>query len=116
MYKFERIDLGEYRADTYLFCGFVRPEPTGSGYDPNTDADNWGVSVAQKQVTNSNVEVVRLDNAHGQDPHIDKEYLPSDTDEAQKRQLSGSWPYSRMRQFLLTKWTDYADLHIYYNE
>lgn len=116
MHSFQTEDLGDYRGDTYLFCGFVKPEPTGSGFDPDADAHHWGVTVAQKRADHSNRQIVRLDNAHGQDPHIDKVYLPPDSTKDRKQVLSGAWPYSKMKAYVLSTWREFADRYIYYNE
>ncbi|MFC6615115.1 hypothetical protein ACFQAS_09155 [Halopenitus salinus] len=113
----EFIDLGEYRGDEYYLCGFVVPEPVdGENYDPDADASAWGVSVARKRIDHSNQEIVRLDTAHGQDPHIDKEYLPENSIPDKKEVLTDEWPYSRMKQYLLSTWKQYADLYSYYND
>lgn len=119
MYSYEKIDLGDYRGDTYFLAGFVRPDPTQDDeYDPDEDAHEYGVTLARSATSpvNDNTEIVRLDNAHGQMPHLDEVYLPSASGEAQKQVLDESWTYSKMRAFLLSEWQRYADLYNYYRE
>jgi len=117
LHSFEPIDLGTYRGDDYFLTGFVDPEPADGGhYDPATDADEYGVSLARSTVVGANIEVVRMDTAHGQDPHMDRVYLPPDTDEERKVELGEGYTYKRMKQYLLTHWKDYVDRYIYYDE
>ena len=118
MYRFDSIDLGRYRGDNYFLVGYVEPEPEdGENYDPETDADDYGWSLVQKAETpvDDNDEVVGMDTRHGQ-PHLDKEYLPPDSDEDKKEWLDDGYSFRRMRDYLLANWQDYADLHIYYTE
>ena len=56
-----------------------------------------------------------MDTRHGQ-PHLDKEYLPPDSDEDKKEWLDDGYSFRRMRDYLLANWQDDADLHIYYTE
>lgn len=118
MYKFESIDLGNHRGDDYFLVGFVEPGPTDNDdYDPDEDADNYGVTVARttSHPSRSNIEVVRMDTAHGY-PHLDKAYLPDDADEQRKKRLDDGYEYSRMKQYLLANWKQFADLYIKWNE
>lgn len=117
MYSYEKIDLGDYRGDAYFLAGFVRPDPTRyEEYEPDEDADEYGVSLVRsaKSPIEENTEIVRMDNAHGQTPHVDNVYLPPDSDEDEKTELGTDWTYSAMRAFLLAEWTTYADLYRYY--
>lgn len=117
MYSYEKIDLGGYRGKTYLLVGFVRPKPDGwDEYDPDEDADEYGVSLVRSGETpiSDNTEIVRLDNAHGQTPHIDNVYLPGGSDEEEKTELSEDWDYSEMRTFLLSEWKTYVELFEHY--
>lgn len=119
MHSYEKIDLGDYRGDTYFLAGFVRPDPTQDAeYDPNEDAHEYGVTLVRsaKSPVDDNTEIVRLDNAHGQTPHVDNIYLPAGTDEDEKMELGDDWTYSKMRRFLLSEWQSYADLSDYYRE
>lgn len=116
MYSYEKIDLGDYRGNAYFLAGFVVPDPRQyAEYNPDEDADEYGVTLVRNggTPTKDNTEIVRLDNAHGQIPHIDQLYLPNDSVES-KRKLGHDWTYSRMRQFLLSEWQKYADLYHYY--
>jgi hypothetical protein len=116
MHRFEAIDLGEYRGDDYFLVGFVEPEPGGS-FNPDEDADNYGVQVSRSSSSplEDNRQIVRMDTAHGY-PHLDKLYLPPDSDEDRKDRLEEGYSYSRMKQFLLANWEAYADLYIELNE
>jgi hypothetical protein len=119
LHSYEKIDLGHYRRDTYFLAGFVRPAPTQYGkYDPDEDAHEYGVTLVCSARTpmDDNTEIVRLDNAHGQMPHVDRVYLPHSAEENDKRKLDESWTYSKMRTFLLDKWQRHADLYRYYDE
>lgn len=119
MYSYEKIDLGDYRGGTYFLAGFVRPNPVQDGsYDPDEDADECGVALVRSAQTPTadNVEIVRVDDAHGQTPHIDNVYLPPDSCEGVKTELGEEWTYSEMRAFLLSEWRTYADLYRHYNE
>lgn len=119
MYSYEKIDLGEYRGETYFLAGFVRPDPIRyDEYDPDETANEYGVTLVRSAGTPiaDNVEVVRLDNAHGQTPHIDKVYLLQDSDEVEKEKLGNDWNYTKMRRYLLSEWQSYVDLFKYYRE
>lgn len=87
MHRFETLELGHYRGDVYFLTGFVDPEPSGGFFDPDRHASAYGVSVARSTDVGANVEVVRMDTAHGQAPHLDRLYLPTGTDEATKLSL-----------------------------
>lgn len=118
METFEAIDLGPYRGDDYFLVGYVDPAPSnGDAYNPKVDAENYGWSLVQKKESplDENIEIVRLDTRHGQ-PHMDKEYLPLDSDENSKTYLDDGYSFRRMKRFLLANWTQFADLHIYHNE
>lgn len=118
MYSIESVDLGTYRGDEYFLAGYVEPEPDeGENYDPDEDADNYGLSLVQKAESplDERTEIVRMDTCHGT-PHMDKEYLPRDSDEDKKTWLDNGYTYQRMRDYLRANWKDFADLHIYHNE
>lgn len=118
MYSFESIDLSEYRGDDYFLVGFVEPKPPeGEDYDPDEDAENYGVVVVQEGAhpLEENDQIVRMDTRHGR-PHMDKEYLPADTDKERKEWLEEGYTYERMKAYLLSNWKIFADRHIYYNE
>lgn len=118
MYSFESIDLGRYRGNDYFLKGFVEPDPSVREVDdPDEDADNYGVALVQAEdgQTDANVQIVRMDTAHGQ-PHMDLEYLPPDTDKQRKEWLDEGYTYERMKQFLLTHWETFVDLYIQYDE
>lgn len=117
MHRYEKIDLGDYRGQTYFLAGFVRPAPTKKReYNPDEDAHEYGVTLVRsaKSPVDDNTEIVRMDNAHGQTPHIDNIYLPPDSSEDKKTELGDEWTYSRMRRFLLSEWRSYADLYSYW--
>lgn len=119
MHSYEKIDLGDYRGDTYFLAGFVRPAPTRKAeYDPDEDAYEYGVALVRsaRSPVADNTEIVRMDNAHGQIPHVDKLYLPPVSRESEKQKMDESWTYSKMRRFLLSEWQRYVDLYAYYNE
>lgn len=117
MHRIEAIDLGSYRGDNYILVGFVEPEPQdGEDFDPNEDADAYGVTVARKTKSGSNIEVVRMDTAHGQDPHMDRAYLPPGTEEDRKVDLDKGFTYTRMKRYLLSNWQEFADRYIDYHE
>lgn len=118
MYSFDNIDLGEYRGDDYLLVGFVEPEPTeGEDFDPDVDADDYGVTVVRTSSSplEDNREMVRMDTSHDQ-PHMDKLYLPPDSDEDRKEWLDEGYKYGRMKRYLLNNWKRFVDLYIQYNE
>lgn len=118
MYSFEAIDLGTYRGDNYFLAGFVEPKPTdGDDYNPDRDAENYGVTLVQKpsHPREGNTQIVRMDTCHDQ-PHMDLVYLPPDADEDDKIWLEEGYTYNRMKQFLLTNWQSFVDDHIAYNE
>lgn len=119
MYSYEKIDLGNYRDNAYFLAGFVVPDPRRHAeYDPDEDADEYGVTLVRNAeiLAKDNTEIVRLDNAHGQIPHVDKLYLPDDSVESEKTKLGDDWTYSRMRQFLLSEWRKYVNLYHHYQE
>lgn len=120
MYRFEQFELsgGEaYRGHTYFLTGFVEPPPAeGDRYDPDVDADAWGVSIARRivytdadgtVVHTDTEEVVRMDTRHGT-PHIDYLFMPP-SHSGRKEILDGAWPYSKMRRFLESNWREYVD-------
>jgi len=118
MERFESIDLGEYRGDSYFLVGYVEPDPDGyDDYDPSEDAENYGWSLVQKPESplDDNDEIVGMDTRHGQ-PHLDKEFLPPGSDEEKKVWLDDGYSFQRMRDYLLQNWQKFADLHIHYNE
>lgn len=111
MHRFETIDLGTYRGDDYFLVGFVEPAPTESeDYDPDSDAENYGVTLARSGTYSDggNVEIVRLDTAHER-PHVDLLYLPSDAEREQKVLLEDGYTYERMKTYLLANWKPFAD-------
>lgn len=116
MHRFETIDLGTYRGDDYVLVGFVEPEPAaGEDYNPDRDADEYGVSLARSDPSGSNVEIVRLDTAHGQRPHVDQLYLqPGRRD--RKTALGEDYTYERMKRHLLTHWRRFVDLSVRHDE
>lgn len=119
MHSYEKIDLGNYRGETYFLAGFTRPEPSRyDEFNPDEDADEYGVSLVRsgEAPIKDNTEIVRLDNAHGQIPHVDNVHFPPDSDEDEKTELGEDWDYSRMRGFLLSEWQSYVDLVEYYHE
>lgn len=108
MHELETIDLGSYRVDDYFLTGFVDPAPVeGREYDPDEDADEYGVVLARSTSVGSNVEVVRLDTAHGR-PHLDRLYLPHDAGTSRKIWLDADYPYDRMRRYLLANWRQFV--------
>lgn len=119
MYSYEKIDLGNYRSDTYFLVGFVRPDPLQcEEYAPDEDADEYGVALVRSADSpmNDNTKIIRMDNAHSQTPHVDNVYLPPESDEDVKTELGEDWTYSDMRAFLLSNWRTYADLYRHYNK
>ncbi|WP_136602653.1 DUF7718 family protein [Salinigranum halophilum] len=111
MHSIEAIDLGSYRGENYQLVGFVEPKPVdGEDYDPDCDADGYGVTVFRVAVSplSENKEIVRMDNCHGQ-PHLDKEYIPPDTDTSKKVWLDEEYAYTRMKRYLLTNWKRFVD-------
>lgn len=116
MHRFETVELGHYRGDDYFLTGFVDPEPTGGFYDPDRHASEYGVSVAQSTDLGTNVEIVRMDTAHGQAPHLDRPYLPPGTTEEAKLPLGSEYSYTRMKRYLLANWRWFVDQYIHYNE
>lgn len=118
MYSLETIDLGTYRGDYYFLKGFVEPEPSGGeDYDPQEDAENYGVALVREASTplEDKIQIVRMDTAHGQ-PHMDKVYLPPDTSKQEKVWLEDGYTYKRMKQYLLANWQEFADRYILQNE
>jgi hypothetical protein len=118
MERFSSIDLENYRGDNYFLVGYVEPDPDDyENYDPEEDAENYGWSLVQKAESplDKNDEIVRMDTRHSQ-PHLDKEYLPPNSDEEKKVWLDDDYSYRRMRNYLLQNWQNFADLHIHYNE
>ena len=118
MQAIETIDLGTYRDEEYFLTGFVEPEPAdGAAYDPDVDADGYGVSLAQSASgpLDETTEIVVMDTRH-MGPHLDKRYLPSEADEQAKVELGEEWDYTRMKQYLLANWQDFVDRYLAYNE
>jgi len=118
MFRFETIDLGKCRGENFLLVGFVEFKPSDNeDYDPNTDADNYGVSLVRTGPSPlvDNVQIVRMDTAHGH-PHMDLVYLPPDTGESQKVWLEEGYSYSRMKGYISTNWEIFADRYSQYNE
>jgi len=118
MERLDYIDLGTYRGDEYFLVGYVEPDPDDfADFEPAEDAENYGWSLVQKAESplDENDEIVGMDTRHDQ-PHLDKEFLPHDSEEEKKVWLDDSYSYQRMRDYLLQNWQGYADLHIYYNE
>ena len=118
MHSFETIDLGSYRGEDYFLTGFVEPETENEeAYDPDVDADGYGVSLAQSASgrLEDNTEIVVLDTRH-MGPHLDKRYLPDDADEEDEVELGDEWDYTRMKTYLLSNWKDFVDRHLYYQE
>lgn len=117
MHRFSGLDLGSYRGDNYFLAGYVEPNlEEETEYNPEVDAENYGWSLVQKKESplDENTEIVRMDTRH-EGPHLDKEYLPSDVDD-DKIWLDDGYGFYRMRDYLLSNWQYYADLHIRYNE
>jgi hypothetical protein len=56
-----------------------------------------------------------MDTCHDQ-PHLDREYLPPDSDRKKKVWLDTGYSYRRMQHYLLQNWQAFADRHIHYNE
>ena len=111
MHSFEPIDLGSYRGANYQLVGFVEPEPSeGEDYDPDVDADEYGVTVYRvgDSPIEENTEIVRMDTLHGQ-PHLDKEYIPPDADAKKKVWLDQGYSYARMKRYLLANWKRFVD-------
>lgn len=110
MYRFTTIDLGTYRGENYVLVGFVDPPPESDGFDPDDDADDYGVSLARTGTlpNESNHEIVRLDTKHGR-PHLDRVNLPASAGKPTKVWLDDSWNYSKMESFLLTHWRTFVD-------
>ena len=118
MFSFEMIDLGNYRGDDYFLKGFVEPEPfEGEDYNPDRDAENYGVTLVRAggHPLEDNIQIVRLDTAHGQ-PHMDLVYLPPDASEERKIWLEDGYTYERMKRYLLSNWEKFADQYIQHNE
>lgn len=66
MYRFETIDLGAYRGGDYFLTGFVEPEPAdGEDYDPDEDADEYGIVPARSTGYGPDLEIVRMDTSLG---------------------------------------------------
>lgn len=116
MHRYETIDLGTYRGEEYFLVGFVEPEPTAS-YDPDEDAVRYGVSVVRSGISplKENVEIVRMDNAHGK-PHLDREYLPSEASSDRKVWLEDGYSYRRMKRYLLANWEGFVEQYAKYDE
>ncbi|MEF8826336.1 MAG: hypothetical protein V5A27_08380 [Halapricum sp.] len=113
MKRFDSIDLGNYRGDNYFLVGYVEPDPSDfDDFDPAEDAENYGWSLVQgaESPLDETDEIVGMDTRHGQ-PHLDKEYLPPESDEQKKVWLEDGYSYRRMRDFLIQNWRDFADLH-----
>lgn len=114
MYRFETVDLGAYRGDDCFLVGFVEPAPTATdSYVPRVDAEDHGVAVVRSadRPLDENVQIVRMDTTHGR-PHLDRLYLPEDSDTAQKRWLDPEFGYDRMKAYLLENWTIFVDRYV----
>lgn len=117
MHRLETIDLGTYRGSDYFLTGFVKPEPTpGAAFDPAVDAEQYGIVLARSSTSGTNVEIVRMDTAHGQNPHLDLIYLPPAAGLDRQVDLDEYYTYDRMKRYLLTHWTDFVDGYVYYHE
>lgn len=117
MHRFETIDLGPYRGDDYHLTGFVEPDPNVSGdYNPDEDAVAYGVVLARSVDDEPDVEIVRVQRAHGRTPSEERKYLPPDSGGVRQEDLGKGWTYSKMRQYLLAHWEDFVDGYIHYNE
>lgn len=117
MHRFETIGLGTYRGHEYVLTGFVEPAPgPDEPFDPDTDADQYGVVLTRSLPYVANVEIVRMDIAHGQDPHMDLVYLPPNLRNDRRVVLDDRYSYDRMKRYLLTHWRDFVDGYRYYNE
>ena len=116
MHRLETIDLGTYRGEEYFLTGFVEPEPIeGTHYDPAEDATGYGIVLARSTPVGSNVEVVRMDTAHGR-PHLDRLFLPADTSEERTVWLDEGYTYERMKRYLLANWRRFVDRSVNDNE
>lgn len=118
MHSLEAIDLGSYRGENYQLVGFVEPKPVeGEDYDPDSDADGYGVTVFRVGTPplGKNKQIVVMDNCHGR-PHLDKKYGPDDAEEEKKVWLDAGYTYSRMKKYLLTYWKEYVDRALQYEE
>lgn len=118
MYRLESIDLGTYRGANYVLVGFVEPEPAErAAYDPDTDADNYGVTLVRVGTgpLETNTEIVRLDTSHGQ-PHVDRVYLPPDADTTRKIWLDDDYTYTRMKQYVVSNWQWFVDAYVQYQD
>lgn len=117
MHRLETVDLGTYRGDAFFLVGFVEPEPVdGVHFDPDRDAEAFGVSSARSTPLRSNLEIVRLDTAHGRGPHLDRLYLPHAGPEDRRVWLEKDVTYDQMRRFVLANWRRFVDLYVRYNE
>lgn len=118
MDRFETVDLGTYRGNDYFLVGFVEPPPTATeSYEPRVDATEYGVAVVRSadHPLEENVQIVRMDTTHGR-PHLDRLYLPEDSDAARKRWLDTEFGYDRMKGYLLANWTTFVDRYVRYRE
>lgn len=116
--KVSSSQLRERTGEGRTCSGFVRPPPGDrASFDPDADADGWGVSLARRDVfrddhgtvyRTENVELVCLDTCRG-GPRVDYRYRPSDADQDAKIGLDGQWPYSKMRAYLLANWRTFVD-------
>ena len=88
----------------------------GEPYDPDTDADEYGLSLARATEFGPNIEVVRMDTAHGQKPHMGLTFLPTDIRPMRQVELDEGYTYDRMKRFFLTHWRNFVDGYIYYNK
>lgn len=111
MHRYESIDLGTYRGDEYFLVTFVDPvPPDGVTYDPDENAEHYGVAVVRAGIgpLEENVQIVRMDTTHGR-PHVDLLYLPPDATVDRKLWLDDGYAYRRMKRYLLANWRDFAD-------
>lgn len=114
MHTFETIDLGDYRGHAFFLVGFLEPEPAeAEDYDPDEDAENYGVALADGATTplEENTEILTMDTRHGR-PHLDKEYLSGDAGAEKTVWLDQDYTYSRMKQFVLANWQHYVDRYL----
>lgn len=117
MHRFETIDLGTHGGGEYILVGFVEPEPTpGEPFDPASDAVEYGVALARIRAHKTNIEVLRLDTAHAEKPHITLGFIPPDEEFERRQELDDHWGYGNMKRFVLAHWVDFADGYIYYNK
>ena len=96
-----KLRLGKYGDRVYLMS--IKPEP--SKIQDTEDVEDFSISVYYK-TESDNVEVVRIDDAHG-DVHMDRLY--SERDDI-KKNLSGMDFWEAM-DHLMQSWKKYARHH-----